>query len=276
MILAVLAMASSAQAFTLEISGSATGSGWASNNVTVNYDPSCASYTSIQTALSQAVAIWSTVPASNLSVSLAGSRSLGTSITTYTGTGATQSYVGNILVYCDTNFDSDFSLSNPSDIPGLELSPTLNCSSGETFCPIEGGLVVLNVDTSDESNLSNYSQAKVSIVVTHELGHALGFGHSSDTSAVMYYDVTNKTTLKLAQDDANAAAYLYPRNEVGGSGIFGCGSLALIGGSGGSGPTDKRSGGSRGGQAEVVLFLGALLAIVSMAKVRLHKGITAH
>jgi hypothetical protein len=32
----------------------------------------------------------------------------------------------------------------------------------------------------------------------------------------MYYDVTNKTALNLAQDDANVVAYLYPRNELSG------------------------------------------------------------
>ncbi len=126
--------------------------------ITVNYDPSCASNPEVQAALSAAVAIWSSVPASDLSLTLGGSKSLGTSITTYTGSGATQQYVGNPLVDGDSNFDSDFNLSSPSDIPGLELSPALNCSSGETFCPIEGGLVVLNVDTSDETNLANLGQ----------------------------------------------------------------------------------------------------------------------
>jgi hypothetical protein len=258
----VLGFASGANAFTLNMNGSDIAAGWPSNTVTVDYDPSCANIPAVQTAIAAAAGIWSGIPTSDLSVSVGSQRSLSGAITTYTGSGATQQYVGAPLIYCDSHFDSDFSLTSPSDIPGLELAPILNCAGGSTFCPIQGGLVVLDADPSDLSDISNYDQATVSIVVAHELGHALGFGHSADVNALMYYNATAKQELRLAQDDADAAAYLYPRNELGGAKVFGCGSVSEKGSS---------SGGDGGLKAECCLLFAACFGIISFSKRRFER-----
>jgi hypothetical protein len=66
----------------------------------------------------------------------------------------------------------------------------------------------------------------LTIVMSHEIGHALGLGHSPESKALMYYDATFKTHLALGRDDVNGAAYLYPRRELlGGDGVLGCGSM---------------------------------------------------
>lgn len=46
-------------------------------------------------------------------------------------------------------------------------------------------------------------------IVAHEFGHTLGFGHSADSTALMYYMVTGRGA-SLRADDQAAAAYLYP------------------------------------------------------------------
>lgn len=257
-ILALFILPSVAGAFTLEGNGTDVNSGWSSPAVTVNIDSSCSSYSSVTAALSSAVKIWSNLPSSNLVVSVGSTASLGSSITTYTGSHATQSYVGTPLIYCDTNFDSDFGYTSPSDIPGLELNPTLNCSTGSTFCPIEGSLIVLNLDSSDTTNFSNFSAAVQSIIVAHELGHALGLGHSANTNALMYYSANDRENLKLSQDDVNGMSYLYPRNEFGSKGgVMGCNSTEYPKNFFNSGDHKSRPGDSRAANF-TVLFIACL------------------
>jgi hypothetical protein len=50
-------------------------------------------------------------------------------------------------------------------------------------------------------------------IATHEFGHFIGFGHSADSTATMYpyfYGACGQTWRYLAQDDINAALFLYP------------------------------------------------------------------
>lgn len=46
-------------------------------------------------------------------------------------------------------------------------------------------------------------------IVAHEFGHTLGFDHSTDSTALMYYSVTGLGP-SLRTDDQNAARWLYP------------------------------------------------------------------
>lgn len=97
------------------------------------------------------------------------------------------------------------------------------------------GVVAINdiaatlFDDSDEL-------ARVS-TFAHELGHAVGIGHSRIEYALMYYAVVGGVVNEhLTEDDADAFAYLYPADkELGGLGGA-CGSVDLTGGDGGNGP----------------------------------------
>ena len=260
-LVAAFLAASPTWAFTLEQEGNLVASGWPSHQISVDLDPSCANDTVVTGALGAAVAIWSNVPSSNLVLSVGSTKSLGGPITTFT-TGS-PSFVGGPLIYCDSSFDADFSVPS-GKIPGVDVSPTLNCSSGQTFCPIQGGLVVLNAQSSDPDsvdNLQTTDPAVIPVIIAHELGHALGLGHSADVNALMYYDATQKTQLALAQDDVNGISYLYPRNELGGAGVWGCGSIATVGASLGAGGPSNESG-SAPGAMELALFFAACYAMV--------------
>ncbi|HKS24841.1 MAG TPA: PKD domain-containing protein [Thermoanaerobaculia bacterium] len=50
-------------------------------------------------------------------------------------------------------------------------------------------------------------------IVSHEFGHTLGFGHSTDNTALMYPTVTGRGP-SLRTDDQNAARWLYPNGSA--------------------------------------------------------------
>lgn len=86
------------------------------------------------------------------------------------------------------------------------------------------GAVLINDEIINSTNLvAGLSQADLEAVMAHELGHALGIGHSSDATALMYYSIGNKVQDKLSQDDWDALTYLYPYSAPGG-----CASVAII------------------------------------------------
>lgn len=87
---------------------------------------------------------------------------------------------------------------------------------------IKGAVIIIN-DTSDFfRNMSRDDQIGV---VAHEIGHALGLGHSDDTSALMYYRTTGQRK-KLGQDDIDGATYLYPMKVDGFGLLGGCGTIS--------------------------------------------------
>lgn len=67
---------------------------------------------------------------------------------------------------------------------------------------------------SDVKIRSNYvwNQTSLTSVITHELGHTLGLGHSSNYSAIMYAYMHGQSSLH--QDDINGVSYLYPGGYV--------------------------------------------------------------
>jgi len=72
---------------------------------------------------------------------------------------------------------------------------------------IKGALILLN--NRADTNLDLFSNQEMKRILAHEIGHALGIGHSKDTDALMFSsNITNKTG--LARDDRLALAHLYP------------------------------------------------------------------
>lgn len=82
-----------------------------------------------------------------------------------------------------------------------------------TYNILEGNLVVQD----GVSPANGVSSATLAEIVAHEFGHTLGFGHSSDATALMYYRVTGGGA-GLRTDDQVAARWLYPSNGTGGGG----------------------------------------------------------
>jgi len=85
----------------------------------------------------------------------------------------------------------------------LGLSLPINSSNTQ----INGSVVLLN-DRAD-SELINLERHEMVAVVAHEIGHALGFGHSTEKRALMYASLVTKRT-KLGLDDIHGVSYLYP------------------------------------------------------------------
>ena len=61
------------------------------------------------------------------------------------------------------------------------------------------------------------SSSRLAEILAHELGHTLGFGHSADSSALMYASVSGLGP-SLRSDDQTAARWLYPSSSGGGGG----------------------------------------------------------
>ena len=213
------------QSFTLN-SGSDSGlQGWSNHTVRfqVNYS-NCPS--NVDSLIDTSMAIWNGVATSDLVVQR-GSASTSTfsQLNGYTATDAP-------VVLCDTNFASDTG-ADASDIPGITFMSNPPAGGNVSYA-----YLVLNVQSGASANISGLSQALVTVVMAHEIGHALGLGHSPDSNALMYYNASAKTTLGLAQDDIDGITYLYPRNDLSGNQFLGCGLVAssLSGVGGGKGP----------------------------------------
>ncbi len=253
----------SAVAFTLNLTGGDSGianTGWGTNTVTFDIDTSCNSYlTTVERSIDTAISTWGSVPTSALEIKRGATTSLPNAITTYVGSSAT-SYapIGNTVVYCDANFATNSGASADS-IPGYATGINYT-STGR----IQGCLLVLNVQSGGQANITTLDSTLTDVVLTHEIGHCLGFGHSADTQALMYYQTGAGRKSYLTKDDIDAVTFLYPREEPGSGGFMGCNSVQSISGPG--------SGGGPGSPRGAVELLGLLVAIGTL--VQLGKALT--
>jgi PKD repeat protein len=62
------------------------------------------------------------------------------------------------------------------------------------------------------SSTTGISSSKLAEIVAHEFGHTLGFGHSADSTALMFAYVTGLGP-SLRADDQKAASWLYPNGS---------------------------------------------------------------
>jgi len=79
----------------------------------------------------------------------------------------------------------------------------------QSFRITEGNLTIQN----GVSSSSGIPSSRLAEIIAHEFGHTLGFGHSSDSSALMYFSVTGLGP-SLRSDDQVAARWLYPNGTV--------------------------------------------------------------
>ena len=85
---------------------------------------------------------------------------------------------------------------------------------------IKGSVILLNNKTG--TGLGTLSREEFVSVLAHEVGHAIGLGHSPVRDSLMYYaNISNRTL--LGQDDHDGASYLYPREQP-----VSCGTIAYI------------------------------------------------
>lgn len=205
-----------ASAFTLGGSGNSDLRGWPGDELVIrmNAEDCGVSASVMEDAVKDALALWSRVPDSRLKLKYGGSSS----------TTAAQAIGGSAadgpIIVCDENFNTTTGTTGDDGVLGIGGFS----ASNET---INYGFLLLNADvtSSPTRNIVNLSATELSIVVAHEIGHVLGFGHSQYPEALMHASIGQKSNLVLAQDDMDAMAYLYPRSEPS-DGLFGCGTLS--------------------------------------------------
>lgn|GEM_PF-823209 len=209
--------------------------GWKSKSVAFDVDTSCDAYRGVvDESIRSAAAVWATVPDSSLQVSLGNTVTLADPITTYVGDAATSfAPVGNPIVYCDESFSTN-SGADAASIPGFATTPNMDADG-----KILGALLVLNVEANASANVTTLDATTTHIVLTHEIGHVLGLGHSANEKALMYYSVTPGNKAVLGQDDMDGISYLYPRREPFKDGFLACAAIQAMssgdGSNGGSG-----------------------------------------
>ncbi len=63
------------------------------------------------------------------------------------------------------------------------------------------------------TSLATASNSVILATFAHELGHALGLGHSSVEYSLMYYSVGGKDQDFLSEDDMKGISWLYPLDK---------------------------------------------------------------
>lgn len=104
--------------------------------------------------------------------------------------------VSDIIIACNNN---------PLNFGGANvLAVTIpNRFSGKK---IAGAVILINDSSNVFGSLSREDKIGV---LSHEIGHALGLGHSEDEAALMFFRIVDQRT-HLGQDDIDGISYLYP------------------------------------------------------------------
>lgn len=119
-----------------------------------------------------------------------------------------------ILAGCNESAD-DFTNS------GILGSAQMQCN-GDT-CK-----AVLILNANDASKLDTKSESEVEAIIAHEIGHAIGIGHTEISHSLMYFSVGGKYQKWLSMDDINAVSALYPHDPEFLGLLGSCGTIEYI------------------------------------------------
>jgi hypothetical protein len=207
LMLGALLASVSAHAWTLRATNLG---GWVPTTLTVyyNFTDCTRPEADLIDILDDSIDLWNNSENSGIRLVRATTASTGTAVEIKAGTASPTP-----LIACDTAFTANQGVDGNA-IPALTLLAALDSH-------IAYGGIVLNAETGKTADIGQLSRTTVYVAIAHEMGHILGLGHTSDTGALMYYNISGKTSAALARDDMDGIAYLYPRNEFNG-GPYGC------------------------------------------------------
>jgi hypothetical protein len=149
---------------------------------------------------------------------------------------------GTVLIGCSTS-STVFTSSSTKGVGSINTTGT-------------AGLFLLN-DTVAGS-FGDLDKDQQLALMAHEVGHAIGIGHSSNPTSLMYFSLSGegaKIQEYLTQDDYDAATYLYPNEEEAGGALGSCGTI--------SDNSNSSGGGGPSGPFALSLVLGFLLVLAS-------------
>jgi len=215
LLLFVLTLSSYSYAFTLNNN---FGGSFKSNKVKVQVagNSSCSAQTGVtiyelQSLVEHAIAdYWENIPTTNLRLKNDGFTDTITNM--YSGrlcaptdstcistapSGTLIPPVNNIVISCNNdpvNFNGAnvFAVSIPNNFSGKKIT---------------GSVILINDSSTVFSTLNREDKIAV---LAHEIGHAIGLGHSKDDAALMYYKQVDMRR-NLGQDDIDGVSYLYPK-----------------------------------------------------------------
>lgn len=169
--------------------------GFASAEISIDYNQaSCPAGFDIASLVAESIEIWNEVPGSKLKLSL-GSESTATAL----------SYPP--VAYCDSTMTGS--------------TAGQGQSAWDTSLTLVLGRLRFNTNPAAAGYVLNLPKNAQLIISAHEVGHVLGFGHSNDSFALMYWQITGQEEFNLGQDDMDAVTYLYPRDELKGDKMLG-------------------------------------------------------
>ncbi len=139
----------------------------------------------------------------------------------------------NLILFnsCDGRWSQTSGCSSTLALGGLGWTGNTTVIGGVTYRQATAGFVSFNPFAS----CSFGNHCNVQEVATHELGHAMGLGHSSDSSATMYaFAHFDGRCASLKTDDIAGITTIYPGTGGGGPGPLSVVTSSLAGGTVGS------------------------------------------
>ncbi len=139
------------------------------------------------------------------------------------------SFNDEIVVACDTDIVTNYSNT-------LSLQTTFGFSLQQDYGTLELQKSYVVINATPYTGIATYasfhnpahSTNLRKAVLAHELGHALGLGHTEEESALMYFASGEVNSFNLHQDDIDGFTYLYSRDEFS-DGALGCGQVKISG-----------------------------------------------